>query len=66
MRMDLYKRLAKLAKDEGQTTAHLLDRAAEHYLQFLAPAENTVRPEVTSHARRSIKKNRNRLKLLAW
>lgn len=65
MRADLYKSLTKLAKENGQTTTHVLEQAAEHYLQFVAPTENTVRPEVMSHVRRSIEKNRELLKLLA-
>jgi hypothetical protein len=65
MRADLYNGLTKLAKENGQTTTHVLERAAEHYLQFVAPTQNTVRPEVMSHVRRSIDKNRKLLKLLA-
>ena len=65
MRADLYKGLAKLAKENGQTTTHVLEQAAEHYLEFVAPTQNTVRPEVMSHVRRSIDKNRDLLKLLA-
>lgn len=65
MRADLYKGLAKLAKENGQTTTHVLEQAAEHYLQFVVPTQNTVRPEVMSHVRRSIDKNRDLLKLLA-
>ncbi|MGH9572856.1 MAG: hypothetical protein ACRD40_04910 [Candidatus Acidiferrales bacterium] len=65
MRVDLYKGLTKLAKENGQTTTHVLEQAAEHYLQFVAPTQNTVRPEVMSHVRRSIDKNRDLLKLLA-
>jgi predicted DNA-binding protein len=65
MRVDLYNGLTKLAKENGQTTTHVLEQAAEHYLQFVAPTQNTVRPEVMSHVRRSIDKNRDLLKLLA-
>ncbi len=65
MRADLYKGLAKLAKENGQTTTYILEQAAEHYLQFVAPTQNAIRPEVMSHVRRSIEKNRDLLKLLA-
>ena len=65
MRADLYKGLTRLAKENGQTTTHVLEQAAEHYLEFVAPTQNTVRPEVMSHVRRSIDKNRDLLKLLA-
>lgn len=65
MRADLYKGLTKLAKENGQTTTHVLEQAAEHYLEFVAPTQKSVRPEVMSHVRRSIDKNRDLLKLLA-
>ena len=65
MRADLYAGLTKLAKDNGQTTTYLLEQAAEHYLRFVAPQPDDVRPEVMSHARRSIEKNRKLLALLA-
>jgi hypothetical protein len=65
MRADLYRGLTKLAKENGQTTTHVLEQAAEHYLQFVVPTQETVRPEVMSHVRRSIDKNRELLKLLA-
>lgn len=65
MRADLYNGLTKLAKENGQTTTYILERAAEHYLQFVAPTQETVRPEVMAQVRRSIDKNRKLLKLLA-
>lgn len=65
MRADLYNGLTKLAKENGQTTTYVLERAAEHYLQFVAPTQETVRPEVMAQVRRTIDKNRKLLKLLA-
>ena len=65
MRADLYKGLTKLARDNGQTTTHVLEQAAEHYLRFVAPTQNAVRPEVMSQVRRSIDENKELLKLLA-
>jgi predicted DNA-binding protein len=65
MRAELYDDLAKLAKDNGQTTTYVLERAAEHYIQYVAPTQNTVRPEIMAHVRRSIEKNRKLLHLLA-
>jgi len=65
MRTDLYNGISRLAKENGQTTTYVLEQAAEHYLQFVAPTQNAVRPEVMSHVRRSIDKNRELLKLLA-
>jgi hypothetical protein len=50
MRAELYDDLAKLA---------------EHYIQYVAPTQNTVRPEIMAHVRKSIEKNRKLLHLLA-
>jgi len=65
MRAGLYDDLAKLAKDNGQTTTYVLERAVEHYIQYVAPMQNTVRPEIMAHVRKSIEKNRKLLHLLA-
>lgn len=65
MRAALYDELAKLAKDNGQTTTYVLEQAAEHYLRFVAPTQNLVRPEIMAHVRRSMNKNRKLLQLLA-
>jgi len=65
MRAGLYDALAKLAKDNGQTTTYVLERAAELYIQYVAPTQNTVRPEIMAHVRKSIEKNRKLLQLLA-
>lgn len=65
MRATLYRDLAKIAKDNGQTTTYVLEQAAEHYIRFVAPTQGVVRPEIMAHARRSINKNRKLLQLLA-
>ncbi len=65
IRASLYNDLAKLAKDNGQTTTYVLEQAAEHYLRFVAPTQQIVRPEIMAHVRRSITKNRKLLDLLA-
>jgi hypothetical protein len=65
MRASIYDRLAQLAKENGQTTTHLLERAVEHYMQFVAPTESTVRPEIMAHVRRSITRNHKLLQRLA-
>lgn len=61
----LYADLAKLAKDNGQTITHVLEQAAEHYIQYVAPRQGIVRPEIMSHVRKSVEKNRKLLQLLA-
>jgi hypothetical protein len=65
MRAALYDGLSKLAKDNGHTTTYVLEQAAEHYIQFVAPKENVVRPEIMAQVRRSVDKNRRLLQLLA-
>lgn len=61
----LYAELSKLAKDNGQSRRFLLEKALEHYLEFVVPSQSTVRPEVMSHFRRSTDKNRKLHELLA-
>ena len=65
MRATLYDDLTKLAKDNGQTTTYVLEQAAEHYIRFVAPTQNVVRPEIMAHVRKSVNKNRKLLQLLA-
>jgi hypothetical protein len=65
MSADLYDDLAKLAKDNGQTITHVLEQAVEHYIQYVAPRQGIVRPEIMSHVRKSVEKNRKLLQLLA-
>jgi hypothetical protein len=65
MRAGLYNDLAKLAEDNGQTTTYVLEQAVEHYIQYVAPTQGTVRPEIMAHVRKSIEKNRKLLHLLA-
>jgi len=65
IRATLYDDLTKLAKDNGQTTTYVLERAVEHYIRFVAPTESVVRPEILAHVRRSMDKNRRLLRLLA-
>jgi hypothetical protein len=65
MRAGLYEDLTKLAKDNGQTTTYVLEQAVEHYIQYVAPTQGTVRPEIMAHVRKSIEKNRKLLHLLA-
>jgi sigma54-dependent transcription regulator len=61
----LYAELSRLAKENGQSRRFLLEKALEHYLQFVMPSQGTVRPEIMSHFRRSTNKNYKLYKLLA-
>jgi metal-responsive CopG/Arc/MetJ family transcriptional regulator len=65
MRAELYEDLSQLAKDNGQSRSYILEKAVEHYIQFVAPTQGTVRPEIMAHVRRSVEKNRKLLQLLA-
>jgi hypothetical protein len=65
MKAQLYKDLSNLARDNGQTKSFILEKAVEHYIQFVAPTQGTVRPEIMAHVRRSVDKNRKLLQLLA-
>ncbi len=61
----LYTELVKLAKENGQSQRFLLERAIEHYLRFVAPTRESIRPEAMAHFRRSTDKNRKLHQLLA-
>jgi predicted DNA-binding protein len=61
----LYSRLSKVAQQNGQSRRFLLEKALEHYLEVVVPSQNTVRPEVMKHFRRSTEKNRKLHQLLA-
>jgi ribbon-helix-helix CopG family protein len=65
MDAQLYAELSKLAKANGQSRRFLLEKALEHYLEFVVPTQGTVRPEVMSQFRRSTDKNRKLHELLA-
>ena len=65
MRSGLYKALARLAKDNGQSITYVLEQAAEHYVRYIAPTQSTVRPEIMAQVRKSMGKNRKLLQLLA-
>jgi len=61
----LHDEFVKLARDNGHTQRFLLERAIEHYIQFVAPSQETVRPETMAHFRRSTEKNRKLHQMLA-
>ncbi|MBZ5600563.1 MAG: hypothetical protein LAN83_19850 [Acidobacteriia bacterium] len=61
----LYTEFCRIAKENGQSQRFLLEKAIEHYIQFVAPSQRTVRPEVMAHFRRSTNKNRELHRLLA-
>ena len=61
----LYKELVAIAKENGQSQRHLLEKAIEHYLHNVVPSQRLVRPEVMEAYRRSNEKFRELYKNLA-
>ena len=61
----LYAEFVKLAKKNGQSQRFLLEKAIEHYIRFIAPSNETIRPETMANFRRSTAKNRKLHELLA-
>lgn len=62
---ELYTEFARIAAENGQSQRYLLEKAMRHYIEFIAPSKNSVRPEVMSHFRRSTNRNRELHKRLA-
>ena len=52
----LYKALVAVAKENGQSQRHVLEKAIEHYLRNVVPSQHLMRPEVMKAYRRSNEK----------
>jgi hypothetical protein len=61
----LYKELVAVARENGQSQRHLLEKAIEHYLHNVVPSQHLVRPEVMDAYRRSNEKFRELYEKLA-
>jgi hypothetical protein len=61
----LYKELVSVAKGNGQSQRHLLEKAIEYYLHNVVPSQHLVRPEVMEAYRRSNEKFRELYQKLA-
>jgi len=61
----LYKELVAVAKENGQSQRHVLEKAIEHYLHNVVPSQHLVRPEVMEAHRRSNEKFRQLYQKLA-
>jgi hypothetical protein len=61
----LYKELVAVAKENGQSQRHILEKAIEHYLHNVVPSQHLVRPEVMEAFRRSNEKFRELYQKLA-
>ena len=62
---ELYTEFVRIAQENGQSQRFLLEKAIRHYIEFIAPSKDTVRPEVMNHFRRSTDKNRELHRRLA-
>ena len=62
---NLYKELVSVAKENGQSQRHLLEKAIEHYIHNVVPSQHLIRPEVMAAYRRSNEKFRELYKKLA-
>lgn len=61
----LYKELVAVAKENGQSQRHILEKAIEHYLHNVIPSQHLVRPEVMEAYRRSNERFRELYQKLA-
>lgn len=61
----LYKELVAVAKQNGQSQRHLLEKAIEHYIHNVVPSQHLLRPEVMEAYRRSNEKFRELYQKLA-
>jgi hypothetical protein len=61
----LYKELVAVARENGQSQRHLLEKAIEHYIHNVVPSQHLVRPEVMDAYRRSNEKFRELYEKLA-
>jgi hypothetical protein len=61
----LYKELVAIARENGQSQRHLLEKAIEHYIHNVVPSQHLVRPEVMDAYRRSNEKFRELYEKLA-
>jgi hypothetical protein len=61
----LYKELVAVARENGQSQRHLLEKAIEHYIHNVVPSQHLVRPEVMEAYRRSNEKFRELYEKLA-
>ena len=61
----LYQRLVAVAKQNGQSQRHLLEKAIEHYLRDVVPSQHVVRSEVMASYRHSNEKFRKLYEKLA-
>jgi hypothetical protein len=61
----LYKELVAIARKNGQSQRHLLEKAIEHYIHNVVPSQHLIRPEVMEAYRLSNEKFRELYQKLA-
>ncbi len=59
------KELVSVARENGQSQRHLLEKAIEHYIHNVVPSQHLIRPEVMEAYRRSNEKFRELYRKLA-
>jgi hypothetical protein len=61
----LYAEMVRVAKRNGQSQRHILEKALEHYLHNVVPSQHLLRREVMDAFEQSLERNRDLLEHLA-
>ena len=61
----LYEEMVQVARQNGQSQRHILERALEHYLHNVVPSQHVVRRGVMDAFEQSVGRNRDLLDRLA-
>jgi hypothetical protein len=61
----LYEEMVQVARQNGQSQSHILERALEHYLHNVVPSQHVVRRGVMDAFEQSVGRNRDLLDRLA-
>lgn len=61
----LYEEMVRVAKQNGQSQRHILEKALEHYLHNVVPSQHLVRRGVMDAFEQSVARNRDLLERLA-
>ncbi|HET7209446.1 MAG TPA: hypothetical protein VFI95_22915 [Terriglobales bacterium] len=61
----VYDEMVRVAKQNGQSQRHIIEKALEHYLHNVVPSQRPVRRAVMNAFERSVTRNRDLLERLA-
>ena len=61
----LYEEMVQVARQNGQSQRHILERALEHYLHNVVPSQHVVRRGVMDAFEQSVGRNKDLLDRLA-